>query len=77
MHGRSLTPLIQNSKDWEDRYFFTHHVIRDFDTIPGAVRNQQYLLTMKGKDKALFDLTQDPGQNFNIISEFGCGHPIS
>jgi len=70
MHGRSLTPLIQNSKDWEDRYFFTHHVIRDFDTIPGAVRNQQYLLTMKGKEKALFDLTQDPGQKFNLISDF-------
>jgi arylsulfatase A-like enzyme len=70
MHGKSLTPLFQDSNDWEDRNFFTHHVIRDFDTIPGAVRNQQYLLTMKGKDKALFDLVEDPGQKFNLISDF-------
>ncbi len=68
IHGRSLLPLIKGEAgNWEDRYFFTHHVHLKFDTIPGAVRNQEYLLTLKNKQKALYNLFQDPFQKNNIL----------
>jgi len=40
-----------------------------FDTIPGAVRNQDYLLTLKSNQKELYNLIQDPYQEKNIISQ--------
>ncbi len=67
IHGRSLLPLIHEDPNWEDRYFFTHHVNRTFDTIPGAIRNQQYVLTLRQNRKELYDLIQDPSQQDNII----------
>ncbi|TVP47628.1 MAG: hypothetical protein EA341_12525, partial [Mongoliibacter sp.] len=67
IHGKSLKPLIDGNYDWEDRYFFTHHVNFKFDTIPGAVRDQEYLLTMKNKQKELFNLIEDPSQKHNIM----------
>ncbi|MFD2203350.1 arylsulfatase [Shivajiella indica] len=70
IHGKSLKPLINGDSLWIDRYFFTHQVVRDFDTIPGAVRNQEFLLTIKGNEKALFNLLEDPEQKTNILSEF-------
>lgn len=70
IHGKSLYPLIKGeSGNWEDRYFFTHHVHLKFDTIPGAVRNQEYLLTLKNKQKELYNLLQDPFQKNNIVAE--------
>ncbi|WP_373521087.1 arylsulfatase [Aquiflexum sp.] len=68
IHGKSLFPLIKGvAGNWEDRYFFTHHVHLKFDTIPGAVRNQEYLLTLKNKQKALYNLLLDPSQKNNIL----------
>ncbi|WP_194974270.1 arylsulfatase [Aquiflexum lacus] len=70
IHGRSLYPLIEGaSGNWDDRNFFTHHVHLKFDTIPGAVRNQEYLLTLKNKQKELFNLLQDPFQKNNIMDQ--------
>jgi len=69
MHGRSLVPLLKSeSVTWEDRYFFTHQVARQFDTIPGAVRTQQYTLTLKPSDTAFYDILDDPYQKENIRS---------
>ncbi|SMD44412.1 arylsulfatase A [Aquiflexum balticum DSM 16537] len=70
VHGRSLFPLIKGEvEDWKDRDFFTHHVHLTFDTIPGAVRNQEYLLTIKNNQKELYNLLQDPSQKANIIDQ--------
>lgn len=69
IHGKSLKPLIEEEKNWEDRYFFTHHVHLQFDTIPGAIRNQEYLLTLKKGKKELYHLIDDPFQSDNIILE--------
>jgi arylsulfatase A len=67
IHGKSLKPLIEGEKNWEDRYFFTHHVHLQFDTLPGAIRNQEYLLTLKNQGKELYHLFKDPLQKENII----------
>ncbi|MCH6201558.1 arylsulfatase [Aquiflexum sp. LQ15W] len=69
VHGKSLLPLIKSNPQWEDRYFFTHHVNRDFDTIPGAIRNQKYLLTLQNNKKELYDLENDYSQTQNIFAE--------
>ncbi len=69
IHGKSLLPLIEENGKWEDRYFFTHHVNLDFDTIPGAIRNQRYLLTLQKNKKELYDLGNDYSQTQNIIEE--------
>jgi len=70
IHGRSLVPLLkETSPAWEDRFFFTHQVVRKFDTIPGAVRTHQYTLTMTAADTALYDILVDPSQKQNIASE--------
>ncbi len=69
IHGKSLLPLMEDQSNWEDRYFYTHHVHLKFDTIPGAIRNQEYLLTLKNKEKALFNLINDPFQQHNIFEE--------
>jgi len=70
IHGKNLMPLIQNETLWEDRYLFTHHVNRQFDTLPGAIRNQQHILTMRPSHRELYDLQLDPYQKNNIIEEF-------
>ena len=41
-HGLSLVGLIDGSGIPTERRFFTHQVIRKFDTIPGAVRTSQF-----------------------------------
>lgn len=70
IHGKSLLPLINREEQkWEDRNFFTHHVHLKFDTIPGAVRNQEYLLTLKNNQKELYNLLQDHSQKVNIIDQ--------
>jgi arylsulfatase A-like enzyme len=67
IHGKSLKPLMEGEKNWEDRYFFTHHVHLQFDTIPGAIRNQEHLLTLKKGKKEFYHLLDDPSQTDNII----------
>jgi arylsulfatase A-like enzyme len=69
VHGKSLLPLIKGNPQWEDRYFFTHHVNQEFDTIPGAIRNQKYLLTLQKNKKELYDLENDYSQTQNILVE--------
>ncbi len=65
VHGKDLAPVIAGG-DYPDRYFFTHQVVRKLDTIPGAVRYKNYVLTLKGDGRALYDLNADPGQKINI-----------
>ncbi|WP_194777527.1 arylsulfatase [Pararhodonellum marinum] len=67
IHGKSLMPLLQGDTEWEDRNFFTHQVHLEFDTIPGAIRNQEYLLTLKNNQKELYHLIDDPSQKSNLI----------
>ncbi|MCR9252104.1 MAG: arylsulfatase [bacterium] len=66
--GISLKSVIENDYD-DDRKFYTHQVIRKFDTIPGAVRTSKYLLALKPDSKELFDLQADPGQTQNIYDK--------
>ena len=71
IHGRSLVPLLTGENvTWQDRYFFTHQVARQFDTIPGAVRTHQYTLTLKPSDTSFYDILADPYQKENIRSQY-------
>lgn len=71
IHGRSLVPWLKDENAaWEDRYFFTHQVVRKFDTIPGAVRNHQFVLTLKPSDTAFYDLLKDPFQKQDISEQY-------
>ncbi len=65
--GISLVPIVEQEATI-DRMFFTHQVIRKFDTIPGAVRTNRYLLTMKPDGTQLFDLQKDPHQQLDIAA---------
>ncbi len=67
VHGKSLLSMIDSAGTWPDRKFYTHQVIREVDTIPSAVRTDRYLLTMKPKETALYDLLTDPFQKKNMI----------
>tara|TARA_R110002012_G_scaffold142411_1_gene300388 strand:- start:20385 stop:22121 length:1737 start_codon:yes stop_codon:yes gene_type:complete len=67
IHGKSLLPMTDSAPGLPDRKFYTHQVIREMDTIPSAVRTDQYLLTMKPNETALYDLLADPYQKQNII----------
>lgn len=65
--GVSLKPLLTNqTNSVPDRKFYTHHVIREFDTFPGAIRTNKHLLTVTPWDTALYDLHTDPYQKVNI-----------
>lgn len=68
VHGKNLLPLIVENSEWKDRYFFTHHVNRTFEPIPAAIRNQQYLMTLRENHQELYDLQHDPSQKENIIA---------
>ena len=65
-HGRNLAPRLNMQASSNNRAFFTHQVIRKFDSIPGAVRTNRYLLTLQNHDTALFDVYTDPYQKNNI-----------
>jgi hypothetical protein len=49
------------------RAFYTHHVNREFDAIPGAVRTHQYLLTLMPEDTSFYDLLKDPSQEHDLV----------
>ncbi|MDX2035634.1 MAG: arylsulfatase [Isosphaeraceae bacterium] len=73
LEGRSLLPLLSNSKaPWPDRTFVTHIGRWPRGEASGAkhsgcsIRNERYALV---NDKELFDLQVDPGQERNIIEE--------
>lgn len=68
--GINLSPLLSNKATTiTDRKIYTHQVIRDIDTIPGAVRTNQYLLTIKKSELALFDMNKDPFQKNDISQD--------
>ncbi len=66
IHGKSLVSAIEREEIDTSRYFFTHQVRRTFDTLPGAVRDERYLLTLKPSDTALYDLHDDPYQQTDL-----------
>ncbi len=66
--GISLTPVLSGEK-LKERYFFTHQVSWDFDTIPGAIRNDAYVLTRKQTGDELYDLLNDSVQQHDLIAE--------
>lgn len=66
--GVSLIPLL-SGKTLENRYIFTHQVSWDFDTIPGAIRNDAYVLTRKPKGDELYDLLNDSIQQRDLVEE--------
>lgn len=66
IHGRSLLADLEQNKDPDSRFYFTHQVVRKFDTIPGAVRDGRYLLTLKSEETAFYDLVNDPYQKEDI-----------
>ncbi len=66
IHGKSLVDLIDEGTVIQ-RSFFTHQVVRKFDTIPGAIRAGEFLLTLKLGDTALFNLANDKFQENNLF----------
>ncbi|WP_161889508.1 arylsulfatase [Pontibacter russatus] len=65
--GRSLLPIIKGKGvAYPGRAFYTHHVDREFDAIPGAVRTHQYLLTLMPEDTSFYDLLKDPSQEHDL-----------
>ena len=66
IHGKNLVPLIEGDPFSTDRSFFTHQAGLQFDTLPGAVRTDQYLLTLKHDGNTLYDLIKDPYQKQNL-----------
>lgn len=72
VEGRSLLPLIENTKtDWSDRYLFTHKGRwktganpDDFQWKGFAVRNQRFRFV---ENNSLYDMQKDPGQKTNVI----------
>lgn len=67
VHGKSLVGTIEKQYTDTSRYFFTHHVRRAFDTIPGAVRTNRFLLSLKPEDTSLYDLINDPFQKTDLV----------
>lgn len=63
--GRSMVPLL-NGETPADRYIYTHQVARTFDTIPGAIRSDQLLLTLKDDRLQLYDLLADSTQKKEV-----------
>jgi hypothetical protein len=63
-----MVSMIKGAVD-DDRFFYTHQYSGKFDTIPGAIRSQQYLLTVTLTDTALYDLYQDEAQQEDLSSE--------
>lgn len=69
IHGRSIAPLVDGDT-LADRFFFTHQVVRKFDTIPAAVRKGEWLLTIKDEGQSLFNLATDPIQKDDLIDNY-------
>ncbi len=72
LDGLNLAPLIQqHSANWPDRYIFTHQSRQGEVNIgPGSVRNQKYrLATENGTEWELFDMENDPSQQYNIAND--------
>ena len=68
--GIDITALLQGKKtELPDRRFYTHHVIRKFDTLPGAVRSKGQLLTLTSQDTGFYNLIEDPYQTENLIEQ--------
>lgn len=62
LDGESIKPLLVDEEaNWPDRLIFSHWNDRV------SVRSQRYRLDHEGQ---LFDLTEDPGQQMNLASEF-------
>lgn len=68
LDGISLSPLLSGSSI-EDRYFYTHQVSWDFDTIPGAIRSNEYVLTRKPEGDELYALLSDSIQQYDLTNE--------
>lgn len=70
LDGKSLVKLIKGQgAEYLEREFYTHQVVRKFDTIPGAVRNHEFLLTLKPQDTSFYNLLQDPYQAHNLLDQ--------
>lgn len=70
LDGIDVSDILKNpKKKLADRAFFSHHVIRKFDTIPGAVRTNEYLLTIYPWDTNLYNLHNDPYQKHDISNQ--------
>lgn len=68
LDGISLAPMLSGKKS-ADRYFYTHQVSWDFDTIPGAIRNHEFVLTRKNEGDELYQLIDDSVQQHNLAQE--------
>ena len=64
--GVSLVNTLKYDKPLPDRLFFTHQPKSELTKIPGAVRTQNYLLTISSEDTLLYDLKADPMQHRDI-----------
>ena len=81
LEGRSLTPLLNDSKaPWEDRVLFTHVGRWERGQAAGAkyrncsLRNSRFqMISLSKNDQPawqLFDLQNDPGEKTDVIGQF-------
>ncbi len=68
LDGISLAPaLLEDQVEFPKRNIFTHvNFMTELLPYPGAIRNQQYLLTLKQSGVELYDLQQDPEQQHQL-----------
>jgi arylsulfatase A-like enzyme len=69
LDGISLVPVLKQQQTEVGRFFYTHQVVRQFDSIPGAVRSHQYLLILQPDDTAFYNLLKDPYQTLNLAKQ--------
>ncbi len=74
LEGRSLVPLLKNSKSkWEDRLLFTHcgrwasGKIDEAQYKSFAVRNQKWRFV---NNDQLYDIASDPGETINVFDAY-------
>lgn len=68
LDGVSLMPLLSD-QSIDPRYFFTHQVSWDFDTVPGAIRNNEYVLARKQDGDELYQLLEDSTQQIDLADQ--------
>ncbi len=68
LDGVSLSPLL-SGRNLENRHFFTHQISWNYDTVPGAVRSAEYVLTRKSGGDELYQLLNDSIQQRDLAEE--------
>jgi arylsulfatase A-like enzyme len=75
MQGRNLGPLLSSTTpaDWRTEFFYEHAIIKNVDFIPASQAlvsaRMKYLLWPDHQVEELFDLTNDPREEHNLMAD--------